>query len=102
MRCRKPAFLGKIDQKANRLISDSVLRVVEVDAGSLHRHPVAPVGIIGKKRSQMRFADPSSWCLLSALHAGLFGRRGCLPCRVRCLHPVVHIQAAFPGHRTLT
>jgi hypothetical protein len=51
------AFLGKTDEATNRLIGDSIFRIVQVDAGPLHGHPLTPIGIVGKKRPQVYIAD---------------------------------------------
>ena len=51
------ALLGKIDEEADRLVGDAILRVVEVKAGAFGGQALAPVGIIGEERPQMHIAD---------------------------------------------
>ena len=42
-------LLSQMQQKRKRLIGDAVLRVVEVNASGLERHPLPPAGVVCKK-----------------------------------------------------
>ncbi len=50
------ALLGERDQQAERLVGDSVLGVVEEDAGRLGRQPLAPPRVVGEEISQVQIA----------------------------------------------
>src|SRR5262249_5408613 len=45
--------LGQLYQEPQRLVGDAVLRVVEVQAHRLDRHPLTPLRILGEKLAQM-------------------------------------------------
>ena len=51
------AFLRKPHEQPDRLVSDAVLRVVEVNAGGFGREALAAPGIVGEELPQMQAAD---------------------------------------------
>ena len=51
------ALLGEIDEEADRLVRDTILRVVQVKAGTFGGQALAAKGIIGEERPQMHIAD---------------------------------------------
>ena len=57
MRARRPRFLRQLHEQPERLVGDAVLRIVEVDAGGLGRHPLAAPWIVGKELAKVQVAD---------------------------------------------
>ena len=55
-------FLGQLKQKLEGFVGDAILRVIEKDAHSLGRHPLAALGIVREQIAEM--------CLLDALIVG--------------------------------
>ena len=53
MRSRNPRFLSELQQKLQRLISDPVLGIVEIDAGRFDGQSLAASMIVPKKLPQM-------------------------------------------------
>jgi len=52
-------FFGKLNQKLESFIRDSILRIIQIDAQSLYGQTLAALGIIRKETAEM--------CLLDAL-----------------------------------
>src|SRR3989454_1745994 len=52
----KAGFFGQLN-KLQRFVGDAILRVIEVDPGSLRRHPLATLGIIREKLAEMEFPN---------------------------------------------
>ena len=70
MRCPQARFVGELEEEAQRLVRDAVLRVVEVDAGRLEREALARArGSLGEQFAQVQAADAIA-CASSAFQAG--------------------------------
>ena len=54
IRARRPDFLGQLQEQLEGFVGDAILRVIEVDARSLERHPLAAPGIIGEQFAEMQ------------------------------------------------
>ena len=54
MRWRKPRVLGQPEQQLQRLVGDPVLRIVEIDSGTLGRQSLAALRILGEELPQMQ------------------------------------------------
>ena len=50
-------LLGEADEQRQRLISDPVLRIVEIDAGGLDRQPFTAAGIAREQLAEVNGAD---------------------------------------------
>ena len=50
-------FLGQLQQERKRLIGDAVLRIVEVDADGLDRHPLPAGGVVREELPKMQLPD---------------------------------------------
>ena len=50
-------FLGQFDEQLEGFVGDAVLRVIQEEAHSLGRHPLAALGVIREEISQMQFPD---------------------------------------------
>ena len=50
-------FLRQLQQELERLIGDAVLRIVEVDADGLDRHPLPALGVVREELPEMQLAD---------------------------------------------
>ena len=50
-------LVGQLQQEAQRLVGDAVLRVVEVDAGALGGEPLAACRVLGEEVAQVEVAD---------------------------------------------
>src|SRR5262249_11414852 len=50
-------LLGELQQKAERLVGDAVLGIVEVDPGRLDDEPLPALAVVGKELAQMLALD---------------------------------------------
>ena len=55
--CSDPCFIRELDEQAHRFVRDPVLRVVEREAGSFGRQPLAAGRIGGEEIPEMRAGD---------------------------------------------
>ena len=49
----EPGLLGQLEQEAQGLVGDAVLRVVEVEPDRLRAEPFAAGGVLGEELAQM-------------------------------------------------
>ena len=54
---RETGLARELEQEAQRLVGDAVLRVVEIDACALGREPLAAGRVVGEQVAQMEPAD---------------------------------------------
>ena len=54
---RQARLVGQLDEQAQRLVRDTVLRVVEVEAGALGGEPLAARRVLGEEVAQVEIAD---------------------------------------------
>jgi hypothetical protein len=50
-------LLSQLDEELDGIVGDAILRVIEVQAHSLGRHPLATLGVIGEEIAEMQFPD---------------------------------------------
>jgi hypothetical protein len=53
----QPAFFRQLHEEFEGLVSDAILRIIEVEAHCLRGQALAAFGIIGKELSKMQFSE---------------------------------------------
>ena len=57
MRARRPDSSASCNEELERLVGDAILRVVEVEARRLGRHPLAALGVVREESPEMEVPD---------------------------------------------
>ena len=57
MRCAQARLSGELKQELQRLVSDAILGIVEIDSDIFDREALAPLGVIGEELAELQPLD---------------------------------------------